>query len=472
MTFTADNLPEAARATEVDGEALSVAIEEIASDRKVINALVAIALNRLDAAHNGRLSALLNGTAPVATDQPPEVTADDVLAVRPFFKDGAGILDVILLMLKDDRARVWRTHRPAPADSVRFALEKVTEAQWRDFLTCVDRNRYTDGHGAFGWPSIAIGHVRAELAKILPVAKSVKPLAELTDEALIDAFHKANAAYGSNMPAGVYEFDKDRYEASLKLAIASLRASLSAYAPPPRKVEVTPEVMKAFVGGHRNTSHNGYSDEPEFQGFYADHLEGMRAALAVANTQAAAREIEAVAEVARLKGEVRDRLADIARLRGDIANLDVAVKGAVDRAGEEAREVERLTKERDDWRAKALDYADRMQGALCHAAALEALLTVDGVGGQKVKLWLPFERCGIGPIHYRGWEAGTVYFSDVYKYRQTPAPEPEKRVRWSYPVSPHSNVFVTTDGPCLLSDLPEEVRGVAREVRDNGRRDA
>ena len=431
MTFTADNLPEAARVSDDDvAELMQIWPASVAGNRHT-----ARVLNRLDAAHNGRLSALLNGTAPVATDQPPEVTADDVLAVRPFFKDGAGILDVILLMLKDDRARVWQTHRPA-ADPVRFALEKVTQEAWGRVWelskTVVSSTNRVERFEAI-----------SELAKILPVAKSVKPLAELTDEALIDAFHKANAAYGSNMPAGVYEFDKDRYEASLKLAAASLRASLSAYAPPPRKVDVTPEVMKAFTEAWcALNEQNGqtFTNEPGYENLsrpiMTAHLYSFRAALAVANTQANARESEAVAEVERLKGEVE-------RLK---------------------HEFDGLLTESEGYRDKYKPLQEESIDLQTHAAALEALLTVRGVDGP-VKTWEAFD---INPGY--GWKRGDVVLAatfggratawlfdrflsvetlDAPQIRQTPAPELK---RWKIAAHDESAFEYSVTEPMTRAD--------------------
>jgi hypothetical protein len=272
--FTADNLPEAARVIDADFQLLREH-----GFYRATNHITARILNRLDAAHNGRLSALLNGTAPViratddkatrwttapvATDQPPEVDNRLLSEAHRLIGDMSLQGDALKRGLDGFLQLVWQTHRPA-VDPVRFALEKVTDGQWRDFLTCVDRNRYTDGHGAFGWPSIAIGHIRSELAKILPVAQ------------------------------------------------------------PPRKVEVSPEVMKAFQDAWDASEPSwALGSEAGFGSFYQNHIDGVRAALAVANTQANAREIEAVAEVARLRDLVEQCERKIARKDAVLAHPEI-----------------------------------------------------------------------------------------------------------------------------------------------------
>jgi hypothetical protein len=372
-------------------------------------------------------------------------------------------------------------------------LNKVTDDQWEKFSRTVAAFKHAYDRDPHRKVSVLKGFLIADLSTILPVTEPVKPLAELPDEALIDAFQKAGAAYGSNMPTGLYEFDKDRYEASLKLAAASLRASLSAYAPPPikgepiayitkaalkswiertsndpqshvllssggelrvplyasprppRKVEVTVEALNAFLALTGLASQLAESvDDPRYVSLEA----AIRAAFHVANTQANVRESEAVAEVARLKGDMEQVEAQL-----DHANVELG-----------------LTRE-------------ALAQAQTQAASLEALLTVPGKDGP-VKLWLPFnilkghfwKNAHIVPAFTFGTgetECVFVYgnFPDfsrvnVREIRQTPAPE--QPVRWSYPVSPNSNVFVTTNDPCLLSDLPEAVRGTAWEVRDDG----
>jgi hypothetical protein len=199
---------------------------------------------------------------------------------------------------------VARMPKPEPLDPLRFALNKVTDDQWEKFSRTVAAFKHAYDRDPHRKVSVLKGFLIADLSTILPVAEPVKPLAELPDEALIDAFQKAGAAYGSNMPTGLYEFDKDRYEASLKLAAASLRASLSAYAPPPR-VEVTPEVASAFQTEWAKRPEIIFSGEDGYEFVLPGHLYGLRAAFAVANERAKAKEVEAAAEVAQLRTALR-----------------------------------------------------------------------------------------------------------------------------------------------------------------------
>jgi hypothetical protein len=147
------------------------------------------------------------------------------------------------------------------------------------------------------------------------------------------------------------------------------------------------------------------------------HLSSFRAAFAVANTQANAREIEAVAKVERLTEEMGQALAD-----------ELNATQAADRMTDE---VMGLTAELTALRA--------------HAAALEALLTVD-LGDGPVKLWESVEiQANLSPwevakfVPSITWGAG-LYAAPLIKgmsnclspsrrIRQTPAPEPELK-RW------------------------------------------
>jgi hypothetical protein len=402
--FTADNLPEAARAFFDDEKGAG---ERAA--RKIVRDLddhAAKVINSLCAAHPGLREWLLNGTAPVATHEPPEVDTRLLSEAHRLIGDMTLQGDALKRGLEGFLQIVCQTHRPA-ADPVRFALEKVTDERWNRFLGYIVQ--------AVETPEASLDYVvRSQLAEILPVAKSWAELTDAEGAMIIRNACKAAAITGTEAEA-----------------VASLRASLSAYAPPPRAVEVTPEVMEAFTEAWcALNEQNGqtFTDEPGYENLsrpiMTAHLSSFRAAIAVANSQANARESDAVAEVARLrdlveqcerkiarkdavlahpeiqallnkigfgvepgeteverlKGEARASLADIVRLRSDIANLDAAVKGAVDRAGEEAREVERLRSLIGDDNIAALtegrariiaaNQAPGMPHAACHACRI------------------------------------------------------------------------------------------------------
>jgi hypothetical protein len=278
--FTADNLPEEARLPNQSMRRYVYFNE--------IDSYFAEALNCLDAAHNGRLSALLNGTAQVirATEEPPRVTDADVDRFHAQVDKADHWVAIAA-----DRARVWQTHRPA-VDPVRFALDKLHDDDVARVIEKVSA-LHIAGYDLADRRALQAKTFRAELAKILPVAK---PWAELTDESVLAMLQKANAlAWHSG--------DEAEREATL---YASLRASLSAYAPPPRRLEVTPQVMEAFTEAWcALNEQNGqtFTNEPGYENLsrpiLTAHLYSFRAALAVANTQAAARESEAVAEVER-----------------------------------------------------------------------------------------------------------------------------------------------------------------------------
>lgn len=403
MTFTADNLPDAARGRDF-------CIKVGAAHAVRVNDHVAQALNNLDAAHGGRLSALLNGTAPAFTDEPPDVTWGDVDAVGKVYESNhPGHKDGLMLALKADRARVWQTHRPKPVDAVRFALEKVDRSELQDALN----------------GSITLDDLLDNLARILPVAET-KQWAELTDE---EGFQIVRTAYQAWRDAGS--------DTCVTAAATVLRASLSAYAPPPRNIRVTPEVMEVF--GHIwGVTSNYRSTEPGFEDFRQCDLEGVRAAFDHADSQAEARESEAVAEVVLLKGEIE-------RLEAKDRDADIAFKHMND-------QIARLTKERDEAQAipvhnakKLVNLCEELAALQTHAAKLEAMLTVPGVDGP-VKTWEDFE-CRYVPRHivdhaFCSWKkaklvlwyvasprlAGPLSSNDV-ELRQTPAPEAELK-RW------------------------------------------
>lgn len=546
MTFTADNLPEAARSMPMDPTARF--------DNGMplnLNGYTARVLNRLDAAHGYRLSKLLNGAAAVETASPttlPEwakATADDLLlmagktfsnAADPLNYHAARVLARMPVQtlpgdeveraakiiyeraMSFDRGGVpaWQergnsdaqerardvardilareSHCQKPADQVRFALEKVTDedlgrayvaarqaniCQW--FQTGYDLNK-------------AVDVLRTELARILPVAEPGKPWAELTAEDYAKMYSKAVDASCLNT--------REDWSVRRMAAGQVLRECFEAYAPPPRKVEVTPEVVQAY--GKAAVRTDGlYSKEPGFEKFPSERLAGLRAALAVANDQAETREIEAVAELARLRTLIGDdniaalsegsariipanqapgmpnakchacgigdycgnedcpnAAAEIKRLKGEVERLQMAcdnaetevgrLKAYIERLQSESRDadtafkkmnaqIERLTKERDEaqkmageWLAKYEQARDSGVSLRQHADKLEALLTVPGVDGP-VKTWLPFERCGVGPVYDKGWEDSSI--SRIISFgggifRQSPAPEAEPLKRW------------------------------------------
>lgn len=413
MTFTADNLPEAAQA-----------ISDDYREYVVLDGQTARVLNRLCDSRPGLREWLLNGTAPVATDQPPEVTDEDAERARKIYTEyKGGAIKSMKDALTAHQARVWQTHRPA-VDPVRFALDKVAEKDLVQLCRELE-------HAYRETPSRDFLEVaRSKISKILPVAELPKQWAELTDDYI---YELVRACWASGMAGGASYF----------------RSAISAYAPPPRRVEVTPEVMKAYFRAYGDEPHGGFSHEPDFEGVYADNLAGMRAALAVANTQANARESEAVAEVARLKGEVERLVRRVADMRQD--HFEECEKLTNDaRAYEtgllaERDRVERLTKARDEANARADKAESLMVASDAHAAALEALLTVDGVDGRKVKLWLPYERRCKVPFRNDAWQTGCINFmaNKVTEYRQTPAPDPELkrwRVRYKGP-----GVFIGND---------------------------
>jgi hypothetical protein len=264
--------------------------------------------------------------------------------------------------LAADRARVSLNYRLAPADPVRFALEKVHDDDF-EMVFQTARSAYHTGFDLADSRAIQAKAFRAELAKILPVAE-MKQWAELTDDALWPALQasyaelgreKAIQAFRASLPAYAPppkhpdDAAVDRFAAAMKAKLAKKREegrggwndpaqcsvedlarmlvehlpkgdpvdvanfammlfcreggaealkAASAAATAPRKVEVTPEVMKAFQKGWEAVNPQK-SAEPGFEGFRTDDLAAFRAALAVANTQANARESEAVAEVER-----------------------------------------------------------------------------------------------------------------------------------------------------------------------------
>jgi hypothetical protein len=477
--FTADNLPEAARAFFDDEKGAG---ERAA--RKIVRDLddhAAKVINSLCAAHPGLREWLLSDTAPVATDQPPEVDTRLLSEAHRLIGDMSLQGDALKRGLDGFLQLVWQTHRPAPADSVRFALGKVTDEQLkqanrRATLAAARRPADTPLNEAISYTTEDfLKHFRAELAKILPVAEPVKQWAELTDD---DAFQIVRKSYQAWRDAGT--------DTCVSVAAASLRASLSAYATPPSRVEVTPEVMEAFTEAWcALNEQNGqtFTDEPGYENLsrpiMTAHLSSFRAALAVANTQANARESEAVAGVERWRevsianrdafaamrnalnehipiqsdeadllagpefivsceAVARAVIAEVARLKGDMEQAEAQLDHAnvelglivSERDGLKG-EIERLTEERDLARNTGGEAFKALVALRTHAAALEALLTVDGVDGQKVKLWLPFERRSKIPSRDSPWVLGGINFAAnaAAEYRQTPAPEAEEK-RW------------------------------------------
>jgi hypothetical protein len=395
--FTADNLPEAAKYTADDWEAW----QSSASYGKNFNGFTARALNRLCDSRPGLREWLLNGAAPVepdydgdmwptikslaanllnvievltasrpvATDQPPEVTKEDQEeASRIFWDCPKNTEDSILEALKADRARVWQTHRPKLVDPVRFALEKVTETQWVEFARAIHCSMSAFKSGLTASGSSIAADCRNQLAKILPVAEPVKQWAKLTDE---EAFYIARDAFRAFT-------DVKHIPTGISASATIVRSRLSAYTQPPIKAEVTEEIVKDFL----ESMDWEYQKGSTLARMIASAL---TSSFDLANTQAEARESEAVAEGARLTNDAR------AYETGLLAERD---------------RVERLQK---------------------HADALEALLMADGV-----KTWEPFEvQFGKGnpfvPGELRlGFFApgvGYIALGEYTKVRQTPAPE-------------------------------------------------
>jgi hypothetical protein len=282
--FTADNLPEAARAFFDDEKGAG---ERAA--RKIVRDLddhAAKVINSLCAARPGLREWLLNGTAPVATHEPPEVDNRLLSEAHRLIGDMSLQGDALKRGLEGFLQIVWQTRRPA-ADPVRFALEKVSYGEWEGMIRDA---AYVDQRPN-GLNFVAFSEVKLidNLAKILPVAKSWAELTDAEGAMIIRNACKAAAITGTEAEA-----------------VASLRASLSAYAPPPRAVEVTPEVMEVFTEAWcALNEQNGqtFTNEPGYENLsrpiMTAHLYSFRAALAVANTQANARESEVVAEVER-----------------------------------------------------------------------------------------------------------------------------------------------------------------------------
>lgn len=116
-----------------------------------------------------------------------------------------------------------------------------------------------------------------------------------------------------------------------------------------------------------------------------------------------------------------------------------------------------------------------------HTDKLEAMLTVAGEKGP-VKLWQPFEvnlkkdqgwrLCEFRPGYefIREYLVGSDSYSGFFwpKPRRCPPVRQLKSgevlARWRYPLAPCNTVFVTTDEPCSINDLPETVRDLAVEV--------
>jgi hypothetical protein len=202
----------------------------------------------------------------------------------------------------------------------------------------------------------------------------------------------------------------------------------AAYAP--RKVEVTVEAIDAAkqeYNAPRSCWHNIIA-----------------AALAVANTQANARESE---EVARLTNDARAYETGLLAERDLVERLNAALENVRKTVEADAALIEmanetndRLTKERDLARNTGDEAFKALVALRTHTDALEALLTVPGADGP-VKLWLPFERSLEGAY----WESATLALGYSprgvpqgcldraamrrVKLRQTPAPEAELK-RW------------------------------------------
>lgn len=163
---------------------------------------------------------------PALTDVPPEVTDEDVDAAASQFDLESPFGGTLRVALEADRARVWQVHRPKPADPVRFALEKVDRESLRTAAISAIGVHFSD---------VCLDDLIDRLARILPVAEPVKPWADLTPDKLW-GFNKAANHHAKVCP------HTNWHQAWGEHFITSL----SAYAPPPRKVEVTPEVARAF----------------------------------------------------------------------------------------------------------------------------------------------------------------------------------------------------------------------------------
>jgi hypothetical protein len=252
------------------------------------------------------------------------------------------------------------------------------------------------------------------------------------------------------------------------------------------------------------------------------HLSSFRAALAVANTQAEARESGAVAKLdaferkmsgigaiarSQLSGiwagtdrnaleriaalvhgasEVdSEAVAEVERMKGEVERLNVALVDAKKTAQADAALIEmpnetndRLTKERDLARNTGDEAFKALVALRTHTDALEALLTVPGADGP-VKLWLPFERSLEGAY----WESATLALGYSLrgvpqgcldraamrrvKLRQTPAPEAELK-RWRVKLAvtdQHDNAgwtVITTDS--MTRGLAEKIGEVIGEA--------
>lgn len=194
--------------------------------------------------------------------------------------------------------------------------------------------------------------------------------------------------------------------------------------PPPRKVEVTVEAVNAFLALTGLASMLAESiDDPR----YVPLVSAIRAAFHLANSQAEARESEAVAEVARLRSESMNLTQKLDELRQTLSDAE---EGHIS-------DVERLTKERDE-------ASKELTALQAHAAKLESYMTLYKMECSPVKLWLPFEARVNGE-----WRAAETHGAIIrvlgtsplvegpyalFDLRQTPAPEAELK-RWEVKIA-------------------------------------